>query len=565
MTRPDPLFSGIEWDPGVVRRIADALDNDFDMEFLARYHRPLAEGESTVSALHRAFLETLAQSVNHEDVRTAAARLAEAGLESSVRAYLEEMSAESRQRHAAALAAGGGDAAREAMMPLATSVLKATLAQLAAALQWPEDRPQPARRGRSAGAPLVLHEAPYAPVSSGFVFYEAARALSQPELWQREEATPWPTMLLDGKEAHGHIQLVPPAIDGQSFRSPEERAALEAAMWRHRDGLSTRTRAVLRAVEILWRQRSRMNPNAPVTIKIDEILDAMNRAPKRGAGGRRSGHHAEARRAVVEELAVIQAVQIRATVTVHEKRKKTERRVLARLFLMANRAGDPQPGGSLDTQAVVVTPDGQYGHYLLTHQHMPYDTRLLAENPQTHGLVLGIVEALSEDWRRNGGDPRPRNWFGLLEEIGAKPYAKPNREIERAERLFSYITGNGYASSMDWHNLDTSQAYGHGASRLLADAAVIAEPPEFVRAKYGKAAIGRRSSTRPAPASRGDLAPRLTAARLSGRLTQAQAAEDAGIPQQTFSRAERGLGLSQENRRKLERWLARVAPQTPAE
>lgn len=419
------------------------------------------------------------------------------------------------------------------------------------------------KRG-SAGGPLALNEAPYAPVSSEFVFYETARALSQPQMWQREEATPWPTMSLDGEEAKGHIQLVPPSLDAQAFRSPEERSTLEAAMWRYRDGLSPRTRAVLRAVEILWRIRSRMSPTAPVVIGIDEILDAMGRVPKRGEGGRRSGHHADARRSVIEELAIIQAVQIRASVTMREKGKTVNKQVLARLFSMTVRGGQLQLDGTMDVQAVVVTPDSSYAHYLLTHAHMPYDTRLLAENPQTHGLVISLVEALYEDWRRNGGISRPRNYLGLLAETGTKPYAKPNREIERAEKVLAYIRAKGYAD-IDWSNANVSEAYGRGASRLLANAAVIAEPPEHIRAKYGRSTIGRRKAAAPAEIKPGSLAPRITAARLASGLTQAQAAENTGIPQQTFSRAERGLGLSDANRKKLERWLARVEPTMAAE
>ena len=418
-------------------------------------------------------------------------------------------------------------------------------------------RPAKRRTGDTYG--LMLKEAPYAPVSSEFVFYEAARALSQPNIWHRDETTHWPTIDLNSTDAKGHLQLVPTALDAQVSRSPEERDALEATMERYRKGLSPRTRAVLRAVEILWRIHSNMNATTPVTLRIDDILDAMGRTPKHGAEGRRSGHHAEARRAVLEELAVIQALQIRATVTVKEKGKNVEKHVLGRLFLMTLRVDETQPDGTLDVQAVTVTPDGRYGHYLLTNKHMPYDTRLLAENPKTHGMVINLVEAIYEDWRRNDGGGRARNWLGLLAEIGVQPYKKPYREIERAERVFAHINGKGYAS-IDWSGIDVSEAYGHGASKVIARAQVIAEPPEHVRAKYAKSNIGRGKREALATAPRGSLAPKLTAARLSQSLTQAQAAEDAGIPQQTFSRAERGNNLSQENRRKLERWLARVAP-----
>lgn len=436
--------------------------------------------------------------------------------------------------------------------------------------RWFAKKKKELRRGQRATARALLPASMLA--TGGGIAYQELLSNMRPDAFALYEGNQWPVAFINRQDAKGAIEMRPPHTDGLEILPLDEMENITRQMLEQTRQLSQLEAHTLDALCHLWMQRAG-HPEARVLVTIDELLALRGLKPKRGGSGRRGGYGPDQRREILRALYRIQNLSFRIDeLATYEdngakskkRRRQTRRAVTGPAFVLTGAAGQVRLDGSLDVDRVNVTPGDVLALYLWGpgRQTAIIDGRTLHLDPYRQEPESRIARYCSSLWRiraTKGTYSDPLRVETLLEKA-ALPLddRKPQRTRERLEKALDTLQREGIIERWRYKSWKLGDAPRVGWAEPWLRELIIIEPPASVTGYYAEHLRGALPDGKPAP-----LADRLRETRERLGLTQAQAAEAADLSQQAYSRAERGKGVSQENRGKLETWLSTHSVSTP--
>lgn len=421
--------------------------------------------------------------------------------------------------------------------------------------------------------PISKPNATMLSTSAGVAYHSLISSMNS-DAFERHDGNPWPVSLINEKDAKGTIEMKPPHVEGLAILPLDELATLAEEMFKQTRQLSQLEAHTLDALCHIWMQRAQ-HPEARIVITIDELLALRGLKPKRGGTGRRGGYGPEQRREMRQTLARIQNLWLRIDeLATYEDngarskkgRRQTRRGVTGPAFVITGAGGQVRLlDGMLDVDRVNVTPGDVLSLYLWGpgRQTAIIDGRILHLDPYRQEPESRLARYCSWLWKiraTKGAYSAPLRVETLLTEAGLQiNESEPRRTRERLEKALDTLQKEGIIEAWRYERWNLGDAPRVGWAEPWSRELVIIEPPASVTGYYAEHLRGALPDGKPAP-----LADRLRETRERLGLTQAQAAEAADLSQQAYSRAEREKGISQENRGKLEAWLATHSVSTPA-
>lgn len=405
------------------------------------------------------------------------------------------------------------------------------------------------------------------------ILHNASRAIASADGWEIPEGSIYPIKKIERGKTKADVALRPTALDVDLYPAPEIQSFFASQMLDLKSDLSPLATYAFDAMTAVYLDQTR-NPGEAAYLRIDDLLEGRGLKRHKGGSGRRGGYAAERRREMLQALSQVGAAWLRVdqTPAIEEtasgKRKRTKiRAVESRLFVITDKAGQLRLDGSMDVEEIAFRPGEIVAHFL----HGPgRQIALQAATLAHYDFYRESVEYLLGhylywQWRadsKNGNAPKEYRIETLLKEAGLELNRRdPARTRERIEKALDRLHTDNHIAGWQYRQGDAERLEEIAGSVGWAEEwlrfVVFVECPDAIRDHYDK--IKRPQKTKPltAKASSSPLEDRLKETRQRLRLSQMQAAEDAGIPQKTYSRAERGEGVNAQNRRKLEAWLAR--------
>ena len=417
-------------------------------------------------------------------------------------------------------------------------------------------------------APAIAPASPAMVATGGAAAYHGIRELMRPDGLREHDGHPWPLALINAPTAKGQVELKPPMLDSFPAIPAEELAALAAEMVKQASELSPLEADTLDSLCYIWAQQAR-HPEAKAFADVDDFLSLRGLKPKKGGSGRRGGYEPEQRREMLRSLSRIQNLWLRFDEldTYEEgeskkKRKATRRGIASRAFNFSDVAGQGRLDGSLDIDRVSFTPGAVLALWLWGpgRQTALLAAKTLQYDPYRQAPEKALARYLSWQWKiraTKGTYCEPYRVATLLEHAALELNGHdPARTLTRLEKALVRLQRDGLIKSWRYESWAISDAPARGWAPLWLRALVIIEPPDAITSHY----IEHLRGARPAAIATAPLPERLREARARLGLSQAAASEACDMPQQTYSRAERGAGVSAENAAKLEAWLAQHAP-----
>jgi DNA-binding XRE family transcriptional regulator len=395
--------------------------------------------------------------------------------------------------------------------------------------------------------------------------YHRLRASMHPDAFKRYDGNAFPLALVNESGAKGAIELKPPHVDGLAILPPDELEALAGEMLRHASELSQLEADTLDALCHTWMQQA-THPQARAVIDVDALLALRGLKPKKSGSGRRGGYMPEQRREMLQALTRIQNLWLRidelTTYTDNgspskKKQRETRRGVTGPAFILTGAGGQVRLDGGLDVDRVSFTPGDVLALYLWGpgRQTALLSARALRYDPYRQAPEKALTRYLSYLWRvraTRGTYREPLRVSTLLENCRlTRDARKPILTLRRLEKVLDTLQRDGLVAAWRYDSWQLGDAPPRGWAEVWSQELVIIEPPASTPEHYARelrGGIPMLADARPLPG-------RLKETRARLRLAQEGAAEACGLSQQAYSRAERGKGVSAENRKKLEAWL----------
>lgn len=452
---------------------------------------------------------------------------------------------------------------------IASTVKEQIEPQIKTALEKRFKRRRRRSRGRRSTPPA------YVAVPSQMLIYDLGRALASSTGWEVREGSPWPVKPIKRGVMAGEIALRPTALDVDLYPTPEAQAQYARQMIEVRDSLNPLATYVndVMAAEYL---KQTNNPGEAATLRVDDILEKQGLKRHKGGSGRRGGYTAEQRRETLQAISQVGSVWfvVEGAPTIEEKpggkRQKTTVDVAgSRLFTITDWRGKRNIfDGEVDIQEITFRPgEGVARYFHGAGRWTALQAAALARyNFSREKPEYLLARYLFLQWRidsQHGNAPKPFRIETILQEADL-PLDKrnPSRTQERIEKALDRLQTDEHIAGWQYREGDADRleeiAGRVGWAQEWLGLVVLIECPDAIRDYYAEKIERPQKKARAitAAASRSPLAERLRATRQSlGGITQLQAAEQAGIAQQTYSRAESGKGVNAQNRRKLEAWL----------
>ncbi len=449
------------------------------------------------------------------------------------------------------------DEAREYLTTAATAIAETGV--------WPAGQ----LPGWLAPGPLLQEQLPI-PSVGHYVALQQALARG---FFEEVEGTRFPRALLEKGGVRGHAELRQITPEEELSLPPAEAEALAREMWRQRDELSDRDADALDAVSACWLRQAR-SPLDRVPIYVDDILRLRHLKPKRGGTGRRGGYEPEQRAEIFRSLLRLQDVWLEiAEVTVYEeqpgktKAKPRQRTLQSRAFVMTDRVGQQRLDGTMDVEALLVTPGTAFGRFLFGpgRQVALLSANALRYDPTRQKPEKRLVRYLSWQWRVAASTGELRRSYRvqtLLEEIGLEASKNdPARLRARLERCLDTLREAediaGWQYEAAWEEELASR---QGWLQHWLEAKVIIEAPAAIQQAYLRiqSPAAAEKPTLAAPEEDASLpwAEKVAERRKAARLSQSQAAREIGISQPFLSQIEAGQRTPSERIAVLlQRWL----------
>lgn len=417
------------------------------------------------------------------------------------------------------------------------------------------------------GAPLQPSPAVYLATGSATVYHEV-RSRMHPAGFQIHEGSAFPASLIHEKDAKGQVELRPVELGEFSLLPPEETAILAEAMQEQASKLSSLDADTLDSLCIFWAREAK-HPDAKVYADIDDFLKLRSLKPKKDGRGRRGGYETEQRQEQLASLARIQNLWLNMEELGYyedngkkskKNRRQVKRGVRSRVFTITDLSGQIRLDGSLDTDRIGFVPGSILSLYLWGpgRQTALIDQQILSLDPYRQDKEKSLGRYFSQLWRNrahNASYSDPLRVSTLLEKatITVNESRPPGETKARLEKALNTLQSKGIIAAWRYVSWAEADAPARGWLPGWLSTLVVVEAPQEVKSHY----IENLSGALPELTEETPLEERLRATRTRLELTQEQAAEDAGLSQQTYSRAERGSSPSVPTLKKLEAWLER--------
>lgn len=392
--------------------------------------------------------------------------------------------------------------------------------------------------------------------------------------FERVEGTRFPRALINKGGVRGHAEMRQITPEEELLLPPAEAEALARKMWEQRGELSDKDADALDAVSACWLQRTR-GPEDRVPIYIDEILQMRQLKPKRGGAGRRGGFEPEQRAEVFRSLLHLQSLWLEISdATVYEpdpekpKKARRQRRSLqSRAFVMTDRVGQARLDGTMDVEAVLVTPGSVFGRFLFGpgRQVALLSAKALHYDPFRQRWEKRLVRYLSWQWRIGASRSTFVKSFHvrtLLEEIGLEIDPRdPAKTRTRFEGCLDALLEHGDIAAWQYEHWDETALPRRGWLPLWMMASICLEAPESIKEAYRsleRTLEAKSALPRPLPpAAPTTLGERVRDRRRQLKLSQLQAAEELGVSQPYLSQIEKGTrSPSGDVEQRILEWLA---------
>ncbi|MCP3963183.1 MAG: helix-turn-helix transcriptional regulator [bacterium] len=384
--------------------------------------------------------------------------------------------------------------------------------------------------------------------------------------FQRVGGSPFPRAVLDKGGTKGFAELRPHSPGEDLVLAPEEIDAIAQRMWTQREEMSDKDADTMDAISTSWIQAARSSSDR-VPVYIDDLLRQRGLQQKKGGQGRRGGFAPKQRRDLWACLLRLQDIWIDlAEVTLVEedrlkRRRRKTRALQSRAFVMTDRVGQRRIDGTMDVEAILVTPGEAFGRFLLGpgRQLALLSSKALRYDPKRQHLEKRLARYLAWQWRagaRQGNFVRTYRVRTLGQEIGIELDSPrhPTRSRDRLESALDRLQHDGIIAA--WQYLPPWNEDALPRQRWLPvwlEARIAIEAPDIIKNAYRKLDQGPKQ---PAGLPKSDsLAGRLRQTRSGRGISQLALAEELGISQGYVAQLERGREPSRNLRRKLEHWI----------
>jgi DNA-binding XRE family transcriptional regulator len=431
---------------------------------------------------------------------------------------------------------------------------------------WLDDAPWAPRAAPLAGEahPQAGDDYVVIPSAGHYAALQQALALNR---FQPSDGSRFPRARLEKGGARGFAELRPVTPEQEMMMAPEEAEALAQKMWQQREDLSDLDADVLDAISAAWLGRSPRAASERVPVYVDDLLHCRGLKPKKGGQGRRGGFEPEQRADLWRCLLHLQDIWLDiAEVTVVDqdargRRTRRTRALQSRAFVMTDRIGQRRLDGTMDVEAILVTPGEAFGRFLLGpgRQLALLSSEALRYDPFRQRPEKRLARYLSWQWRvgaHSGDFIRTYRVSTLLEEIGLRVEAKPSRTRERFEQALDCLQQDRMISSWQYAETWSEDLPRQNWVPLWLDARIVVEAPDVIKNAYHELTRLRESRKTAAlsPPSEG-WAARVKNHREALGISQMVAAEQLGVSRAYLAQVERGRVPSPALAAKLTRWL----------
>ncbi len=419
---------------------------------------------------------------------------------------------------------------------------------------------------RTGGASLFERAYFHIPSPAPYAAVQQAVALNT---FERSTHTRFPRATLRKGDARGFAELRPITPEEELLMSPEEVDALAQRMWAHREELSDRDADTLDAISAVWISQAK-NPTDRAPIFIDDLLRARGLAPKKSGSGRRGGYEPEQRADLWRCLLHLQDLWIdlaEATVIEHDHRGRRTRRtrtLQSRAFVMTDRIGQRRLDGSMDVEAILVTPGEAFGRFLLGpgRQVALLSSAALRYDPYRQKYEKRLARFLSWQWRVGAHKSdflRTYRVVTLLEEIGLTPNtSRPHLTRSVLERALHRLLDDKLIAGWQYHDgWSDATLPRQGWLPAWLEARTLIEAPEIIKDAYRRLDLGDMEAPPAAlPATPPSWSEQLRSERSRRGISQLVAAEEIGLSRVYLAQIERGRAPSAAAAEKIRRWLS---------
>ncbi len=386
--------------------------------------------------------------------------------------------------------------------------------------------------------------------------------------FERVEGSAFPRASLNKGDARGYAELRPVTPQHESLMSPSEIDALAQRMWQQREELSDQDADTLDAISAMWINGARTVSDR-IGIHIDDLLRARGLKSKKAGNLRRGGYEAEQRTALWRCLLHLQDLWLDiAEATVVEKdrlsgrRKRATRTLQSRAFVMTDRVGQKRLDGTMDVEAILITPGEAFGRFLLGpgRQVALLSSKALHYDPMRQKAEKRLARYLSWQWRIGAARAdfvrryKVRTLLGEIDLPTTQGYRMRNRLEKALDQLQADRVIAGWQYGEGWREEDLPR---QGWLDQWFDTHVVVEAPEAIRAAYrnlDQLALPTAQKQKKVSA-REDFGPQLKKRRQQLSITQLVAAEQIGISQAYVAQIERGRKPSKRVAERLKSWL----------
>ncbi|HVT58667.1 MAG TPA: helix-turn-helix transcriptional regulator [Thermoanaerobaculia bacterium] len=434
---------------------------------------------------------------------------------------------------------------------------------------WLEAPPwAPAGAAPAGTAPPALAGEDYLVIPSAGHYAALQQALAL-NTFGPSEGSRFPRAQLEKGGARGFAELRPVTPEQEMLMAPEEAAALASKVWEQRGELSDLDADVLDVISATWLRHGPRAASERVAVFVDDLLRARGLQPKKSGQGRRGGFEPEQRADLWRCLLHLQDIWLdiaAATVVDQDRRGRRTQRTRAlqsRAFVMTDRIGQRRLDGSMDVEAILVTPGEAFGRFLLGpgRQLALLSSEALRYDPLRQRPEKRLARYLSWQWRvgaHSGDFIRTYRVSTLLDELGLEASAHdPARTRERFEKALDCLEHDrlisGWQYGDGWREDLPRQSW---VPRWL-EARVVVEAPEVIKNAYhGLDRLAEQAGPKPAalPAAE-SWAARVKRHREALRVSQMVAAEQLGVSRAYLAQVERGRPPSPALEAKLKRWF----------